>query len=138
MTPTCRGTTKGGTPCRWANNLSEDGLCAAHDPARQEESRAIRVAGGKSGGRRSRAARNAAQEKAPLNVPPAPKTLDDATRYFAWIVNAVATGALDARSGHECAYALNGFKAAAEKRDLEREIQQLREELAAARRPRRA
>ena len=40
---------------------------------------------------------------------------------------------MDARTGHEIGYLVNAFKAAVEKRDLQREIEQLRRELAAAR-----
>jgi hypothetical protein len=69
----------------------------------------------------------------PDNAPPVPETLDDAAKYFAWITNAVVTGQLDARSGHEAAFALKGFESAIAKRDLEREISKLRAELKAAR-----
>ena len=47
-------------------------------------------------------------------------------------MHAVACGRIDARTGHEIGYLVNAFKAAVEKRDLERQIQELRAELTAA------
>ena len=126
---TCRGTKTNGDPCGSKLGLSLDGLCLNHDPERQDAVLAIRVAGGQAAGAAKRAARAARAANVPDDVPPAPKTLDDAVRYFAYITHAVATGKLDARSAHEAAYALNGFKAAVEKRDLEREIKGLRKQL---------
>jgi hypothetical protein len=109
-------------------NLSPDGLCLVHDPNRAEQARAARKAGGKNSkiAQRLRKVEGVADE-----VPALPKSLDDAVKYFAWITDAIARGKIDARSGHEMAYALNGFKAAAEKRDLEREIKALRARLEA-------
>ncbi len=123
------GKTKAGTPCRSPLGLGENGLCMNHDPDRQAVAREVRAAGGRATG----AARRAARVTLPGDVPAVPKTLDDAARYFAWLTNAIVTGRLDARSGHEAAFALKGFQSAAEKRDLQAEITKLRAELAAAR-----
>ena len=106
--------------------LSPEGLCLNHDPARQEIARQTRIAGGRASGAKKREKRIVT----PSDAPPPPKTLEDAVRYFAFITHAVATGTMDARTGHECAYALTGFKSAVEKRDLERQIIALRKELA--------
>ncbi|CAN5872334.1 hypothetical protein BH11GEM2_BH11GEM2_06720 [soil metagenome] len=140
MTTTCNGLKNNGEPCGSTLGLSPAGRCLNHDPERQEAARQVRIAGGIAAGKSKRERRAAAGAKGvfPDDVPAVPKTLDDATKYYAWIVNAVATGRLDARSGHECSFALHGFRAAAEKRDLEREIKKLRDELAEARRPKRA
>jgi hypothetical protein len=47
-------------------------------------------------------------------------------------MHATASGVIDSRTGHEIGYLVNAFKAAVEKRDLLNEIEQLRADLAAA------
>lgn len=127
--PHCVGFKASGDPCGATMGLSAAGLCLNHDPERRAAANAMRAAGGRAKGAAARAARDARAILPPDDTPSAPKTLDDATKYFAWIVSAVTSGRLDARSAHEAAYALNGFKAAAEKRDLAREIKALRKQL---------
>ena len=133
MTTTCGaagGRTKAGTACRSSLNLSpSSGLCMMHDPERVEERRAMHSAGGAA----AKVAKRRAKAADPAAVPEIPKTLDDAATYFAWLVDQGARGAMDARTVHECAFALKGFQSAAEKRDMEREIKKLRDELADAR-----
>ncbi len=90
----------------------------------------MRRAGGRATARSGRTARAAL----PANVPRAPETLQDAVAWSSWAMHAVAVGEIDARTGHEIGYLVNAFKAAVEKRDLQREIEELRAELAAARR----
>lgn len=124
------GKTQAGTPCRSALGLGATGLCLTHDPARKTAAREVRAAGGRAAG----AAKRAARVVLPTNVPAPPRTLDDAVKFASWLTHAVCVGTLDARSAHEAGYALNVFKAAVEKRDLQREIASLRAELAAARR----
>jgi hypothetical protein len=135
--PTCRGVKANGEACRAALGLI-DGLCLTHDPDRQAEASAMRIAGGKAAGESKRAKREAARAAVPADVPAVPKTLNDAMRYFAWNTNAVVTGRIDARTGHEAAYALNGFKAAAEKREMQEQIAELRRQIADLSKPRRA
>ena len=86
-----------------------------------------------AGGAAAKVAKVRAAAADPAVVPEIPKTLDDAAKYFAWLVDQGARGAMDARTVHECAFALKGFQSAAEKRDMEREIKKLRDELAHAR-----
>jgi len=64
-------------------------------------------------------------------VPKAPKSLDDAVAFASWLTHAVCVGTLDARTAHESAYALNCFKESVAKRDLQREIAALRDQLEA-------
>ena len=123
------GLTKTGAPCRSFLNLSASGKCLMHDGARAAERAAMRSAGGAA----AKVARSRGRAADPATVPPSPKNLEDATKYFAWLVDAGARGAMDARTVHECSFALKGFQSALEKRDLLREIQKLRAELAAAR-----
>lgn len=123
------GIAKNGSPC--AMNVPDGTpLCPHHDPAMAEEMTRRRLKGNAS---RTLVATTA---KAALvhGVPDAPQTLEDAVQWSSWAMHAVATGALDARVGHEIGYLVNAFKAAVEKRDLLREIAQLRADLAAARR----
>lgn len=123
------GMTKAGAPCRTTMNLSATGQCVQHDETRRAERAAMTVAGGLANGKRRRRALAAE----PGTTPPVPETLEDAASYFAFLVNAGATGAMDARLVHECSFALKGFQSALEKRDLLREMKQLRADLAAAR-----
>lgn len=124
------GKTKDGKPCRSPLGLGDNGLCMNHDPARQADATEVRAAGGRAAGEVRRKARALLPDKA--NVPAPPKTLDDAVKFASWLTHAVCVGTLDARSAHEAGYSLNVFKAAVEKRDLQREIAALRAELAAA------
>lgn len=115
-----------GSPCGTYLNLSPtNGLCLWHDPERRERFREISAAGG-------RAAAKARREKRaadPDDVPPPPRTLDDACRWASWAIHAVAVGRIHQRTGHEIGYLVNAFKAAIEKRDLLREIEDLRAQL---------
>jgi hypothetical protein len=129
MTAHCIGITKSGEPCRSQLGLSDAGYCLAHDPERREAALAMRSAGGHA----AKASKVRAKAALPEDVPRAPKTLDDAVKFASWLTHAVCVGTLDARSAHEAGYSLNVFKAAIEKRDLQREIAALRAELAAAR-----
>jgi len=126
----CIGIKNSGEPCGTRLGLSAAGLCLSHDPERVTAARESRARGGKATGEAKRATKAAEiAGRTALNIPPAPRNLEDATRYFAWLVDAGATGKLDARTVHECSFALKGFQSAAEKRDLEREIKALRKQL---------
>lgn len=122
------GTNAAGEPCRAVLGLSEtNGLCIVHDPEREERAREVRSAGGRAGVQ-ARAAR--ARPELPEGMPRSePKTLEDAVRWSAWAIHATAAGVIDARTGHEIGYLVNAFKAAVEKRDLQREIESIRDEL---------
>lgn len=122
-----------GEPCRSTLNLGATGLCLSHDPARIQEARAMRAKGGVATGISKRLAKAAN----PKDVPRAPKTLEDAVVWSSWAMHSVAVGEIDARTGHEIGYLVNAFKAAVEKRDLLREIEALRAELADAQKLRR-
>ena len=111
--PRCTGTKTDGSPCLVTFALSPDGRCLFHDPARADKVRAMRVNGGKAA-RPARRPPNAA----PLVVPPAPKTFDDAVAYASWLTHAIASGALDPKQGREATQALNSFRTALDKRDI--------------------
>ena len=119
-----------GEACGSSLGLCESGLCRFHDPELAAEVLAMRQAGGRA----TAGSRRTARAALPANVPRAPETLQDAVAWSSWAMRAVAVGEIDARTGHEIGYLVNAFKAAVEKRDLQREIEELRAELAAARR----
>jgi len=131
--PTCGesgGTTRAGKPCGVTLNLSDvNGLCLQHDPMRKDELYAVRVAGSKA------RALKIQKEKAALpdNVPPKPRTLKDAIQWASWATHSVAVGAIDVRVAHEIAVLVREFRMALEKRALEEQVEELKKELAAAR-----
>ena len=119
-----------GQPCECKMGRDpESGLCKVHDPKRKAEVYEMRVKGAKAKAEADRR-RKAANPKL---VPKPPRTLQDAVDWSSWDMHAVAVGEIDARTGHEIGYLVNAFKAAVEKRDLLREIEELRAELAQAR-----
>lgn len=136
------GRTKTGEPCGSTLGLSgANGLCLAHDPERVQQQRAM----AKEGGRAARAKdlkaraeeRAARAELAKLEMPEGPpQDLEGAVRWSSWAIHAVATGAIDARTGHEIGYLVNAFRGAAEKRDLEKELEKARASLELLRRGR--
>jgi hypothetical protein len=131
MTPTCGAPTKAGTACRVTMNLSQvSGKCIMHDPERLAARQALQAAGGKAAGvvhRRAKAAD-------PAIVPAAPKTLEDAVKWSSWAMHAIASGELDARTGHEVGYLVARFTEALNKRDLLRKVEELERKLAEAQR----
>ena len=133
--PTCGdagGRTSDGVLCRVTLGIGESGLCRMHDPTRAAEAQAIRSAGGRASG----AARRKAKAALPEGVPRTPKTISDAVTWSAWAIYQVATGGIDARTGHEIGYLVNALKAAVEKRDLLGENQELRAHVDEMKRPR--
>lgn len=125
------GTTQAGAPCRAFLNLNaESGLCLVHDDERIDARQAMRLAGAVANTRAARARRSAEGRE---GVPSAPQTIEDAERFASWLTHAVCAGEIDARSAHEAAVCLREFRGASEKRIIERELRELRAELAAAR-----
>ncbi len=125
------GVNRTGEPCRSTLSLSpENGLCRVHDPARAKEVLEMR----RAGARAQVEAKRRTKALLPEGVPPAPETLQDAVAWSSWAIRSVATGEIDPRVGHEIGYLVNAFKAAVEKRDLLRELEELRAQLDEARR----
>ena len=85
----------------------------------------------RAGQRASTAAKRKAKAAEPEGVPPAPKTLADAVRWSSWAMHAVATGRLDARSGHEIGYLVNAFMSSVDRRTLQRRVEELTAQLEA-------
>jgi hypothetical protein len=137
---TCRGTTKTGNPCRVRLNLGPGGLCLQHDPARVEEARAVRAAGGRAAGPAQREARErqriGAAIQLPIDPPSMPHTLDDIAKVQAWVAYQTYTGGMDARTSEATTKALRNQQLIIEKRDLQADVARLRRELAAVKKGR--
>ena len=111
-----------GTPCAQRLNLSpENGLCVGHDPLRRAEHSAM----SRKGQVASAAAKRDKKYGDPADVPPQPKTLEDATEYAAWLTHAITVGRLDPKVGQGAAFCLQRFTALADKRDLVRTVKAL-------------
>lgn len=108
--PRCAGTTVDGSPCR-STAVAESGFCISHDPERREEMRAARSKGARATNRmrRHRGRGKNVRTADPSEVPDRPKTIEDAIEWASWAVWAVATGEIDARTGHEVGYVLRAF-----------------------------
>ena len=120
------GRTRVGTACGASMNLSPtSGLCVQHDPERAEAARALRVEGGRASG----AAKRRAKAALPEGVPSAPRSLEDAVQWSSWAMRAIATGEIDARTGHEVGYLIARFAEAVNKRDLEKRLEKALAEL---------
>lgn len=119
-----------GDPCRAFLNLSPtSGLCMMHDPERVAQ----RLLMQRRGASNSAVSKRRARAADPSIVPRPPQTLDEAVEWSSWAMHSVAAGELDARTGHEIGYLIARFTEALNKRDLLREVEQLRRDLAAAR-----
>lgn len=132
------GVREDGEPCGVVVGLGPDGMCIFHSPDRAEEARLMRVAGAHAATAaklRSRAEREATW---PDGLPPPPKTIDDAKRYAAWAVDAVAkgpgAGGIDGRTAREIAGLLREFRSSAEKAELSNRVQELEAALRKAKR----
>jgi hypothetical protein len=101
---TCSFVRPNGNQCR-ANVAAEGALCLFHDQARLRQAQEARSKGAASTNSRKAVVRVADPEQLPGSL----ETLEDAARWSAWIVNAAATGLIDARTSHELAYSLRCF-----------------------------
>ena len=104
-----------------------DSLCLWHDPARAEEAKRIRKAGGKKGGLRKGNLRTIA----PTDALAPPETAFEAKQWTAWTAHAVATGVISPQVGQQVSSALRVFLTALEKADLATEIEDLRTQVEA-------
>lgn len=103
--------------------------CFMHDPKRQEEVAAARRRGAEATKRRHSNIRTVDLEDTPGQI----DTLADVATWLRWCAVAVATGKIDARTGHEVIVSLKELRPTLEKVGLEEEVRKLRAELAAAR-----
>lgn len=121
--PRCSAITSKGERCRQSSTVSDSGLCLFHDPARAEERRRAQERGGEANG----------APVLPDGLPPRPESLSDVAAYLGWIVDATARGVLDRLTAGRLSSTLKVMVAAVGKRDLEKTVEGLREELRVAR-----
>lgn len=121
--PHCRARTASGRVCRIENNL-RDGLCLWHDPQRAQQAKAAR----RKGGQGRVAQRNTDRKTVDVaDALDAPETLDDIAQWASWCAHSVAVGLIDARTAREISYALTTLRGTLEKRDLAKELRELRD-----------
>ncbi len=122
----CEATTKSGDRCKLTSNVrntAKGWLCIHHDSGRADEAKRMRQRGGiHATGNRSRVAD-------PSKVPSQPQTLDDVVTWMSWTAVAVATGKVDSRVAREVTNAIRQFQSGIEKRDLERQVTELRKQV---------
>lgn len=132
--PVCGAPKADGSTCRSPIGLSPvNGRCAVHDPERADAVAANR----RRGGRKAVESRREAKAKdIPTNLPVEPTTLEDATRFAAWLSRAVLAKDIDARTCEAATKAIRQFELGKKSTSLEDEVKKLRAELADARRER--
>jgi hypothetical protein len=131
-----------GLPCSSVIALSAAGLCLSHDPERAAMALEGRRAGGRAQGparkarRRKRLAEGALEGTknfskdlrfVPENVPKAPTNTASAKEYARWLVDVTARGFMDAGTSREVKGALSAFTTISEKRELEKQVEELSE-----------
>lgn len=100
----CRGTRKDGAPCRTGFNLSADGFCLNHDPARADEARRAQAKAKQRGGASVKELRLADREDLP--TPHQPKTLEEVKLWAAWLAFELVLGGIDTGIAREANKAL--------------------------------
>jgi hypothetical protein len=134
------GRRSNGEPCQMGFALGSSGLCISHDPERAEEAKATRQAGGRAAGparkarRRKRLLEGALEGTknfskdlrfVPEQVPKAPTDTQSAKQYARWLVDVTARGFMDASTSREVKGALATFTSISEKRELEKQVEEL-------------
>lgn len=115
----CRAVKRDGSRCGVVAGVSAATmLCRMHDPAVSGEVSAARARG--RANRQVRSAGAVARTVPAADIPfgGEPKTLDEAAALSGWIIQAILTGKVDARTGREAVLAVNGLKSVLATRDL--------------------
>ena len=125
------GKNERGEPCGTAMNLSPtSGLCVHHDPARVDEARALYKTGAAAAARATHLRRIERQVTTPDNMPrEEPDTLARLARWHRWVVRAVATGLVDARTAREITGSLKELRPVLVQIGLEKRVKELEAEL---------
>jgi hypothetical protein len=110
----CRALKRDGNRCGNRMNLSEDGRCLMHDPARADEASAVRDKGGEVWAQ----ALDALRGKYPPPAAP-PSTLEGVATWMEWTIVAAAAHALDDKETRSIAFALEKMRTIIRDRDLE-------------------
>ena len=116
-------------------NLSATtGLCLHHDPERVDEARALYKTGSAAAARATHLRRIERLTTAPANLPrDEPDTLGRLARWHRWVVRAVATGEIDARTAREITGSLKELRPVLLSLNLERRVKELEMALQKAR-----
>lgn len=121
----CQGTNKDGEPCQAPESVvGPDGYCPPHSD--EEEHRERASMGGKATARKHR--RPPASDR---DVPDPPETIEDAKRWLAWVATNLANGMLDQKEARSLSYTLRAFMDSVEKADVQDELEELKEKIAA-------
>ncbi len=121
---TCEAKTKTGKKCS-ARPLEGKAYCFSHDPESTERRETARKAGGKARGAQLRRRVTTQETGTPSWLPLV--SLDDARAAYAWLVGAVVSGRLEARTVNAAAGALGGLVAVIRDCDLEKRIAAIEE-----------
>lgn len=104
------------------------GQCFHHAPCCAEKRKEARKRGGKNahGGKKG-------VRTVPVgDAPDPPESLEDAVVWASWATYAVATGQIDARTGHEIGYLIRALQDGLKAVDMEARVEELEERLKAA------
>jgi hypothetical protein len=112
----CRAAKRDGSPCRAP--AGADGFCRMHDPSVAGDVAAARARGRAHRGPKVSGGAIRTVPAADIPFGGAPATLDEAAQLSAWIIQAILTGKVDARTGREAVMAVNALKAVIATRDL--------------------
>lgn len=124
----CQGVKPDGSPCGQTTSVSpSSGYCIWHDSERAEEAKAARERGVEKRTRKSDI-RTASPGQLPGGPP---DSLEAVCRWASWVAWAAASGVIDARTARETSYALQTLRHGLEKRDLGRELADLKQQLKA-------
>ena len=117
----CTALKRDGTPCRVTAAVSPTtGLCRMHDPAERAAVAAAAARGRAAANRHRKPSEARARTVPAADIPYGgePKTLDEAADLAGWIIQAILTGKVDARTGREAVMAVTALKAVLATRDL--------------------
>lgn len=124
----CGAVTLDGTTCKQVVGVNGSGRCIWHDPARAAEATEVRRKG------RIANARTPSPDDVP--PPPGPDTLAQVIAWHTWTAGGLARGQLDKATATSLTYCLMQLRAALVSRDLEREVEELRAQVATLRQKR--
>lgn len=130
--PQCVAITAEGERCKAATNLSADGRCFWHDPARRAEAEKARSLAGRTTAKRARifggksaSARPSAVRVVQAASVPKLETLEDAVAVAEWLFRMGVSGQLDPATVREGNRSVATFKDAINKAHLQRRIREL-------------
>lgn len=126
----CGGTNSKGQPCGAPSDFVDEatGFCPAHDPERKEHMQQVASRGGKAVAQKHK--RPPLEDRDP---PPAPESIQDAKEFLSWTARNLALGVISDKEARALGYVLRSFVDSVERADVQEELEELREKLAALR-----